>query len=185
MLYTNGFQSFQVVLNQTRTISESTTKVFLAKSGQRRAHGLTVDIWTQKDGPEELHGRQRLRPGQARQEEAEGQKGRRGFEPWRLETCVRLPSLPKVLRLELQLEPAPKVRVWQGERVPVRQVWPEVSSQTGLTRFKSILLLGPKLDHFDMIFGWSIPIDNASNLVFWCHFLNKLEPWYAVYILQQ
>ena len=28
-------------------------------------------------------------------------------------------------------------------------------------------------------------IDNANNLVFWCRFLNKLEPWYAVYIMQQ
>ena len=25
-------------------------------------------------------------------------------------------------------------------------------------------------------------IDNANNLVFWCRFLNKLEPWY---IMQQ
>ena len=31
----------------------------------------------------------------------------------------------------------------------------------------------------------SPPIDNANNLVFWCRFLNKLEPWYAVYIMQQ
>ena len=30
-----------------------------------------------------------------------------------------------------------------------------------------------------------LTIDNATNLVFWCHFLNKLEPWYAVYIMQQ
>ena len=29
------------------------------------------------------------------------------------------------------------------------------------------------------------PIDNANNLVFWCHFLNKLEPWHIVYIMQQ
>ena len=28
-------------------------------------------------------------------------------------------------------------------------------------------------------------IDNANNLVFWCHFLNKLEPWHDVYIMQQ
>ena len=31
----------------------------------------------------------------------------------------------------------------------------------------------------------SLYIDNASNLVFWCRFLNKLEPWHIVYILQQ
>ena len=30
-----------------------------------------------------------------------------------------------------------------------------------------------------------LEIDNANNLVFWCRFLNKLEPWYAVYIMQQ
>ena len=29
------------------------------------------------------------------------------------------------------------------------------------------------------------PIDNANNLVFWCRFLNKLQPWYTVYIMQQ
>ena len=29
------------------------------------------------------------------------------------------------------------------------------------------------------------PKDNANNLVFWCRFLNKLKPWYAVYIMQQ
>ena len=28
-------------------------------------------------------------------------------------------------------------------------------------------------------------IDNANNLVFWCLFLNKLEPWHTVYIMQQ
>ena len=28
-------------------------------------------------------------------------------------------------------------------------------------------------------------IDNANNLVFWCQFLNKLEPWHTVYIMQQ
>ena len=28
-------------------------------------------------------------------------------------------------------------------------------------------------------------IDNAYNLVFWCRILNKLEPCYAVYIMQQ
>ena len=28
------------------------------------------------------------------------------------------------------------------------------------------------------------PIDNANNLVFWCRFLNKLEPWYTVNIMQ-
>ena len=28
-------------------------------------------------------------------------------------------------------------------------------------------------------------IDNANNLVFWCRFLNRLEPWYTVYIMQQ
>ena len=33
--------------------------------------------------------------------------------------------------------------------------------------------------------GREWPIDNANNLVFWCRFLNKLEPWYAVYIMQQ
>ena len=26
-------------------------------------------------------------------------------------------------------------------------------------------------------------IDNTNNLVFWCRFLSKLEPWYAVYIM--
>ena len=28
-------------------------------------------------------------------------------------------------------------------------------------------------------------IDNANNLVFWFRFLNKLEPWHIVYIMQQ
>ena len=28
-------------------------------------------------------------------------------------------------------------------------------------------------------------LDNANNLVFWCRFLNKLEPWHTVYIMQQ
>ena len=28
-------------------------------------------------------------------------------------------------------------------------------------------------------------IDDANNLVFSCRFLNKFEPWYAVYIMQQ
>ena len=28
-------------------------------------------------------------------------------------------------------------------------------------------------------------IDNANNLVFWCRFLNKLDPWHIVYIIQQ
>ena len=29
-----------------------------------------------------------------------------------------------------------------------------------------------------------VSMDNANNLVFWCRFLNKLEPRYAVYIMQ-
>ena len=28
-------------------------------------------------------------------------------------------------------------------------------------------------------------LDNANNLVFWCRFLNKSEPWPTVYIMQQ
>ena len=28
-------------------------------------------------------------------------------------------------------------------------------------------------------------IDNANNLIFWCRFLNKIEPWHIVYIMQQ
>ena len=28
-------------------------------------------------------------------------------------------------------------------------------------------------------------IDNANNLIFWCHFLNKLKPWHIVYIMHQ
>ena len=28
-------------------------------------------------------------------------------------------------------------------------------------------------------------IDTVSNLVFWIRFLNKLEPWHNVYIIEQ
>ena len=28
-------------------------------------------------------------------------------------------------------------------------------------------------------------LDNANNVVFWCRFLNKLESWHIVYIMQQ
>ena len=35
------------------------------------------------------------------------------------------------------------------------------------------------------MFWTSNLIDNANNLVFWCRFLNKLEPLYADYIMQQ
>ena len=30
-----------------------------------------------------------------------------------------------------------------------------------------------------------IDIDTVSNLVFWSCFVNKLEPWHIVYIMQQ
>ena len=39
--------------------------------------------------------------------------------------------------------------------------------------------------HFNVVKYFEKAIDNANNLVFWCRFLNKLEPWYAVYIMQQ
>ena len=29
------------------------------------------------------------------------------------------------------------------------------------------------------------PIDTVSNLVFWSCFVNELEPWHVVYIMQQ
>ena len=28
-----------------------------------------------------------------------------------------------------------------------------------------------------------LSIDNANNLIFWCHLLNKLEPWHIAYIM--
>ena len=31
----------------------------------------------------------------------------------------------------------------------------------------------------------SFTIDTISNLVFWSHLANKLEPWHNVYIIQQ
>ena len=30
-----------------------------------------------------------------------------------------------------------------------------------------------------------LTIENTNNLLFWCRFLNKLEPWHIVYILNQ
>ena len=30
-----------------------------------------------------------------------------------------------------------------------------------------------------------LTIENTNNLLFWCRFLNKLEPWHIVYILKQ
>ena len=32
---------------------------------------------------------------------------------------------------------------------------------------------------------WLAAIDTESNLVFWSCFLNKLEPWHNVYIIEQ
>jgi hypothetical protein len=40
-------------------------------------------------------------------ESKERRQGGRSHQPGRLQTCLRLPTLPEVLRLELQLEPAP------------------------------------------------------------------------------
>ena len=40
-------------------------------------------------------------------ESKERRQGGRGYQPGRLQTRLRLPTLPEVLRLELQLEPAP------------------------------------------------------------------------------
>ena len=31
----------------------------------------------------------------------------------------------------------------------------------------------------------AVALYNANNLVFWCRFLNNLEPWHTVYVMQQ
>ena len=31
----------------------------------------------------------------------------------------------------------------------------------------------------------AVPIDTVSNIVFWSRFVNKLEPWHIVYVMQQ
>ena len=60
-------------------------------------------------------------------------------------------------------------------RVLTVKIWPRL-----IHRVKSYLISAhrPTDTH-------CIPIDNANNLVFWCRFLNKLEPWHTVYIMQQ
>ncbi len=89
---------FQVI-RQTGALGESTSKVFPAKPCQRKSDRLTVDVSTETDGAKELR---RLGAGQARQEEGQGEERGRGLKPGRVETRLRLPALPEVLRLELQ-----------------------------------------------------------------------------------
>ena len=49
---------------------------------------------------------------------------------WNIRTLIYF--LSAILRLELQPQQASQVRVWQGQRLHVLQVRPEVSSQTEL-----------------------------------------------------
>ena len=37
----------------------------------------------------------------------------------------------------------------------------------------------------DVLYTYGWLIDNTKNLIFWCRFLNKLEPSHTVYIMQQ
>ena len=82
----------------------------------------------------EAGGRRRRGQHPSRSEEAyqerQGQDSPEGGG--RLEAGLLLSALPALLRLELQPEPPPQVRVQQGERLRVRQVRQEVSPQAEL-----------------------------------------------------
>ena len=63
--------------------------------------------------------------------------------------------------------------------VKVAQIFVQI--RLFLSQYLVILLAAQKIFEVSIV----NVIENANNLVFWCRFLNKLEPWYAAYIMQQ
>ena len=64
----------------------------------------------------------------------------------------------------------------------IQLFWPFADFTQPIKLQKTLNKLDSK--HVQKSFGNCV-FDTVSNLVFWSRFVNKLEPWHIVYIMQQ